>query len=148
MSGCTDRVVGSILAGWRYDISGLAPEMREDYERHFAECDRCRSQQRLHRGIDIGLMVLATMSGFTFVLAFAVIRHFEPRHAFVLELAALAGVMLSALVWLLVAIATPAPVVLVGAARTGAQRLHDRLPENIREKLPEELRTKIIGEQP
>jgi hypothetical protein len=142
---CTDRVVGNILAGWRYDISGLAPEMRSDYEHHFAECDYCSSRQRLHRGIDIALMALATISGFVFVLAFAVIRHFVPRHAFILELVAMAGFLLSALVWLLVAVATPAPVVVVAAARSGARTLHDRLPENIREKLPEDLRTKLIG---
>lgn len=122
--------------------------MREDYERHFAQCDHCRARQRLHRGIDIALMGLATISGFVFLLSFAVIRHFQPRHAFILELVAMAGIFLSAVVWLLVAVATPAPVVLVGAARTGARTLHDHLPENIREKLPEELRTKIIGEQP
>ena len=40
---CSDRVVGDILAGWRYDISGLAPEMRGDYEAHLAECAHCRS---------------------------------------------------------------------------------------------------------
>lgn len=146
MSDCTDRVIGNILAGWRYDISGLAPEMREDYERHFAECVHCRSRQRLHRGVDIALMALATISAFVFVLAFAVIRHFVPRHhALILELAAMAGFLLSAVVWLLVAVATPAPVVVVAAARSGARTLHDRLPENIREKLPEELRTKLIG---
>ncbi len=119
--------------------------MREDYERHFVECDHCRSRQKLHRGIDIALMALATISAFVFVLAFAVIRHFVPQHALILELAAMAGFLLSALVWLLVAIATPAPVVVVAAARSGARTLHDRLPENIREKLPEELRTKLIG---
>ena len=35
-SECIDPIVGKILAGWRYDISGLAPEMRGDYEEHFA----------------------------------------------------------------------------------------------------------------
>ena len=35
---CTDRVVGAILASWRYDISGISPEMRKDYEQHFADC--------------------------------------------------------------------------------------------------------------
>src|SRR4051794_18491001 len=123
MSNCTDRVVGSILAGWRYDISGLAPEMREDYERHFAECAQCRSRQRLHRGIDIALMALATVSAIVFVLAFAVVRHFVPQHAFILELASIAGFFLSAFVWLLVAVATPAPVVVVAAARSGAKTL-------------------------
>ena len=145
MSQCTDRVVGGILAGWRYDISGLAPEMRGDYERHFAECDYCRSRQRLHRGIDIALMVLATASAFVFVLAFAVIRHFAPRHSFIFELAALAGFCLSAFVWLLVAVATPAPVVVVKVAKSGARTIHDRLPENIREKLPEEIRAKLTS---
>src|ERR1035438_9621111 len=33
---CTDRVVGAILASWRYDISGISPEMRKDYEGHYA----------------------------------------------------------------------------------------------------------------
>jgi len=54
MSQCVDQVVGDILAGWRYDISGIAAEMRGDYEQHFAECVHCRSRQRLHRTIDIG----------------------------------------------------------------------------------------------
>ena len=40
---CTDRVIGNILAGWRYDISGLAPEMRGDYDQHLAECAHCQS---------------------------------------------------------------------------------------------------------
>ncbi len=42
MNKCTDKVVGDILAGWRYDISGITPEMRGDYEAHFAECERFR----------------------------------------------------------------------------------------------------------
>src|SRR5664280_1892850 len=65
MAQCTDRVIGKILAGWRYDISGLAPEMRGDYEAHLAECELCHSRQRLHRGIDIGLMALARVAKLT-----------------------------------------------------------------------------------
>src|ERR1700730_11768244 len=42
---CIDPIVGKILVGWRYDISGLAPEMRGDYESHFTECEYCRSRQ-------------------------------------------------------------------------------------------------------
>ena len=122
MSECIDPVVGKILAGWRYDISGLAPEMRGDYEEHLAACARCRSRQRLHRGIDLGLIALASVSGAVFLLAFGVIRHFEPRHTFWLELAALAGFALSALIWLVVAVATPAPTTVVDAARLGAPR--------------------------
>jgi len=60
MSECVEPIVGKILAGWRYDISGLAPEMREDYEQHFADCEHCRSRQKIHRIIDISLIVLAS----------------------------------------------------------------------------------------
>ena len=45
MSECVDPIVGKILAGWRYDISSLAPEMREDYEDHFDGCAHCRYRQ-------------------------------------------------------------------------------------------------------
>jgi hypothetical protein len=145
MRDCIDPVVGKILAGWRYDISGIAPEMRGDYEEHFTACERCRSRQQLHRGIDVGLIVLASISAAMFLLAFGVIHHFEPRHALILELIALAGFALSALIWLAVAVATPAPMAVVDAARLGARHVHDRLPQEIRERLPEELRMKLTG---
>jgi hypothetical protein len=145
MSQCVDPLVGKILAGWRYDISGLAPEMRGDYEHHFAACEHCRSRQKIHRIIDVSLIVLASMSAGVFLLAFGVIRHFGPRHALLLELAALGGFALSALLWLIVAVATPAPTTVVDVARLGARRVHDRLPAEIREKLPEDLRLKITG---
>jgi hypothetical protein len=142
---CIDPIVGKILAGWRYDISGLAPEMRGDYENHFAACERCRSRQQLHRIIDVGLIALASISAGIFLLAFGVIRHFGPAHAFWLEIAALAGFVLSALIWLGVAVATPAPVTVLDAAMEGARRVHDRLPEEIRQRLPEEIRARITG---
>src|SRR5206468_6820054 len=132
--------------GWRYDISGLAPEMRGDYEDHFSSCDQCRSRQRLHRGVDLGLIALASISAAMFLLAFGVIRHLGPRHAFWLELAALSGFALSALIWLIVAVATPAPMAVVDVARLGARHVHDRLPAEIRDRLPEELRVKITGQ--
>ena len=145
MSQCVDPVVGKILAGWRYDISGLAPEMGRDYEEHLAACEHCRGRQRLHRTIDISLIALASVSAAVFLLAFGVIRHFGPRHAFWLEIAALLGFALSALIWLIVAVATPAPMAVVDAAKIGARHVHDRLPPEIRERLPEELRLKITG---
>lgn len=142
---CVDPIVGKILAGWRYDISGLAPEMRGDYEDHFSSCECCRSRQKLHRMIDVGLIALASVSAGVFLLAFAVIHYLSPRHAFWLEVGALAGFALSALIWLGVAVATPAPVTVLDAAKEGARRVHDRLPEEIRQRLPEELRIKITG---
>jgi hypothetical protein len=143
---CVDRVVGDILAGWRYDISGIVPEMRGDYVAHFAECEHCRAKRRLHRTIDVALIVLTAMSAVVFLIAFAAVRHFEPRHAFILEVAALAGFLVSILVWLIVAVVTPAPLVMVDAALLGARRVHDRLPEPIKERIPEELRVKISGQ--
>ena len=122
MTPCTDQVIGDILSSWRYDISGISPEMRTDYEQHFEECQHCRSRQRLHRTIDIALIVLASLSAGVFLLAFGVIRHFGPSHALWFELAALAGFGLSALLWLAVAVATPAPMAVVDVARIGADR--------------------------
>ena len=136
-TACTDRVIGEILAGWRYDISGLAPDMRSDYETHLVECAHCHSRQVLHRTIDIGLMIVASVSAVVFLVAFGAVRHYSPRHALVLELIALAGFLFFSVVWLIVAVATPAPVVVAGVARIQARRLHDKLPSNIREKLPE-----------
>jgi hypothetical protein len=142
---CVDPIVGKILAGWRYDISGIALEMRSGYEDHFANCERCRSRQRLHRTIDVSLIALASVSALVFLLAFGVIWRLAPRHAFWLEIAALAGFALSALLWLVVAVATPAPTAVVDVAKLGARRVHDRLPAEIRDRLPEELRVKITG---
>lgn len=137
---CTDMVVGDILAGWRYDISGITPEMRGDYEEHLATCLYCHRKQRLHRTIDIALIALSTISAGIFLLAWGVIHHFDPQHALLLEMAALAGFAVSAVVWLAVAVATPAPLVIADVARTGARRVQERLPEEIRDRLPEQIR--------
>ena len=77
---CIDPIVGKILAGWRYDISGLAAEMRGDYENHLAACEYCRSRQQIHRIIDVGLIAMASISAAVFLLAFGVIWHLAPRH--------------------------------------------------------------------
>jgi hypothetical protein len=145
MSDCVEPIVGKILAGWRYDISGLATEMRGDYELHFTECAYCRSRQKLHRIIDLSLIALASASAAVFLLAFGVIRYFGPRHAFWFEIGALLGFGLSALIWLIVAVATPAPMAVVDVAMLGARHVHDRLPAEIRERLPEEIRVKLTG---
>ena len=143
---CIDKFVGAILAGWRYDISGITPEMRGDYEQHFRDCEHCRYWQKVHRTVDVALIILAAISAGVFLLAFGIIYHFAPRHALWLELAALAGFALSALIWVIVAVATPAPMAMADAARLGARAVHDRLPAEIRERIPEELRLKISGQ--
>src|SRR5258706_15625226 len=114
-------------------------------ERCLANCERCCSRQQIHRIIDVGLTALGWVSAGLFLLAFGVIRHFGPRHAFWLEVAALAGFALSALIWLVVAVATPAPVTVLDAAKEGARRGHDPLPQEIRGRRPERLPVKISG---
>lgn len=147
-TSCSDRVIGDILAGWRYDISGLAPEMRLDYEQHLLECAYCHSRQFLHRAIDIGLMIVASVSAFLFLVAFGAVRHFSPRHALVLELIALAGFLFFSVVWLIVAVATPAPVVVADVARIQARRIHERLPHQIKDRLPEITEEFLKGNNP
>lgn len=121
---CTDPIVGGILSGWRFDISGLSPTMRTDYERHFAECGYCRRRQRMSRTIDVLLLAVSTLSIVAFLLAALIIRrlellsyiggriHLELHHtaiAISLEAVAVSGLAVSTLLWVMVAIATPLP---------------------------------------
>src|SRR6185437_13294560 len=76
-SSCTDQVVGAILSGWRYDISGLSPAMRTDYEQHFTECSHCRRRQRVARTIDVLLISVSTLSIIAFLLAAVIIHRVE-----------------------------------------------------------------------
>ncbi len=123
-SSCTDQVVGDILSGWRYDISALSPAMRTDYEQHFIECAHCRRRQTIARSIDVLLIVVSTLSIVAFLLAAVVIHRVElithifslhvrltQTHAVAisLEAVAIAGMVFSTLIWILVAIATPLP---------------------------------------
>ncbi len=120
--GCTDQVVGDILSGWRYDLTAVSPEVRGAYLEHFAQCRHCRARQRLHRTIDLVLLSVFTVSVFIFLLA-TMILHRDPwaqvtfaevhmRHlslALTLQSVAVGGLLFSVLMWILVAIATPAP---------------------------------------
>ena len=138
---CTDHVVGAILSGWRYDISGLSPAMRGDYEQHLEECGHCRSKQRLHRTVDVLLISVSTLSIMAFLLAAIIMHrveaithvtdiHLHVRHTAVyvsLEAVAVAGLIFSTLLWVLVAIATPLPGFLGGI-------LQQRLPADLRER--------------
>ncbi len=148
MSNCTDSVIGDILSSWRYDISGISPEMRTDYEAHLATCASCHARQRLHRTIDVVLISMSTLCIVAFLLALAVIHHVEPlrsaavvmhlEHTAVvltLQAAAIVGLLASLAAWILVAIATPAPVYLTGVAMEHARVLQDRIPEELRSRL-------------
>src|ERR1700748_2332637 len=78
MTACTDRVVGDILSSWRYDISGITPDMRRDYEQHLLDCSHCCSRQRIHRTVDVMLIAVSTVSIAAFLLGLAVIHKVRP----------------------------------------------------------------------
>jgi hypothetical protein len=146
---CTDRVVGDILSSWRYDISGITPEMRRDYEQHLVECSHCRKRQSLHRTIDMVLIGVSSVSIAAFLFGLAVIHHVQPLQHWALvdlhlgsmsivlslQAAAIAGLLFSLMIWVLVAVATPAPVYLAEVALAQARVLQDRIPEELRERL-------------
>ena len=145
-TNCTDRVVGAILASWRYDISGIYPEMRKDYEQHFAECGHCSSRQKFHRSLDVILAVLTSLAVFFFLFALAVLHHIKPlEHVaftiFGLDVfdmynmfvsAGIAGLCFSVIAFVLVLTATPVPTYLGGIAAERARLIEERLPAAIK----------------
>lgn len=141
-TACIDQVVGDILSGWRYDISGLSPAMRTDYDQHLTDCSHCRRRQGVARSIDVLLICVSTLSIVAFLLAAVVIHRVElVTHIFSvhvrlnqthgvaisLEAVAIAGIAISTLLWVLVAIATPLPGFLGGLVQ-------ERLPADLRDR--------------
>ena len=131
---CNDPVVGAILSGWRYDISGISPDLRVDYEAHLYNCAHCRKRQRVHRTWDVMLLAITTLSFVAFLLAAMVMHRVEAishinnvQHLHLhdqstisrlripssisisLEALAIVGVLVSMLLWTLVTITTPIP---------------------------------------
>ncbi len=143
---CTDRVVGAILASWRYDISGITPDMRKDYEQHFVECSHCSARQKFHRSLDGALAVLTSLSALFFLFALAALKHIKPLEhvAFnffgldvadmyhMLFSAGIAGLCFSLIALALVLTATPAPRYLGGIAAERARLIEERLPDSIK----------------
>jgi len=140
---CNDQVVGAILSGWRYDISGISPELRGDYETHLKTCSHCRRRQRIHRTVDVLLLAVTTLSFAAFLLVAVVLHrlealvHIAPAHVvhlhneavgalsrippsitISLEAVACVGVFVSMLLWVLVAIATPIPAMVQAVFRS------------------------------
>lgn len=135
---CTDPVIGHILSGWRYDISGTPAGLRDDYQAHLRACPHCRGKQRLHRTIDLLLLAVTTMACVAFFLAALVVhrletvRHLTSVHLHLgtdralmlahvpqsvtisLEAVAVSGVIFSLLLWALVVMTTPVPA-MIGA---------------------------------
>ena len=154
---CNDQVIGAILSGWRYDISGIPKDLRGDYEAHLSECTHCRRRQRLHRTVDVLLLAATTLSFAAFLLAALVMHkveafsHISSVHVHLhgegsaaltripdsitigLETVACTGVFISLLLWVLVAIATPIPNMLSTMIRERGNR--DGLSPEERERL-------------
>lgn len=138
---CTDRVVGAILASWRYDISGISPEMRRDYEQHLAECTRCSSRQKFHRSLDVTLAALTGTASIFFLFALAVLKHVRPLEHVAFKMlgldvfdvyhmlmsAGIAGLCFSVIAMALVLMATPAPAYLGGLAAERARLIEQRV---------------------
>ena len=143
---CNDHVVGAILASWRYDISGISPEMRKDYEQHFTECSHCRSRLKFHRSLDVSLAVLTTLAVLFFLFALAVLQHIKPLEHVAINIfgldmfdmfhmfmsAGIAGLVFSVIALALVLTATPAPKYLSGIAAERRKHIEERLPAAIR----------------
>jgi hypothetical protein len=151
---CIDPVVGAILSGWRYDISGISRDVRVEYEAHLFGCAHCRRRQRLHRTVDVLLLAATTLSFAAFLLAALVMHrveamsHISNMHVHLnrevvqiaripqsitisLEAVAIAGVIVSMLLWTLVTIATPIPNMVAAMFR---ERISPELRERLRKQ--------------
>ncbi len=149
---CSDQVIGAILSGWRYDISGIPRDLRGDYDGHLKSCGYCKRRQRVHRTVDLLLLAVTSLSFAAFLLTALVLRrievaknignsvhlHIPAQSSFALahlpssitislEAVAIAGVVVSMLLWVLVAIATPVPAMLAHMVREHfSPEPHDR----------------------
>ncbi|HEX8712046.1 MAG TPA: hypothetical protein VF730_09255 [Terracidiphilus sp.] len=147
---CSDRVVGDILASWRFDISGLSPEMRKDYEQHLADCSYCSGRQKFHRTLDGTLAVLTSLSALFFLFALAALKHIRPFEHFAFNIfgldiydmyhmlvsAGVAGLCFSLIALALVLTTTPAPSYLGELAAERAKLIEERLPNAIKSLRP------------
>jgi hypothetical protein len=152
-SPCTDPIIGAILSGWRYDISGTPAGLRGDYEEHLRGCPHCRGKQRIHRSVDLLLLVVTSLACAAFMLAAVVVHRLEAvRHlsssvhvhlrtdralalahipasvTISLEAVAIAGVIFSMLLWALVLMTTPVPGMVAAMVR-------DHMSPGLRERL-------------
>ena len=123
--------------------------MRVDYEEHLATCGYCKKRQRLHRTVDVLLLAATTLSFVAFLLMSLVIRRLEllthivnvhmhlhePTFSHIpssitisLQAVAIAGLVISLLLWVLVAIVTPIPSIVTGFVR---QRVSPEMRERL-----------------
>ena len=143
---CTDPIVGAILSGWRYDISSISPDMRTDYENHLVECLGCRRRQRIARTIDVLLISITSLLVVAFLLAAVLVHRMQLLMELLKDFPAvhmrlhsmpstlslyavvLAGLLLSTIMWILVAVATPVPGFLT-------EVVTQRLPPDLKQRL-------------
>ena len=139
---CTDPIVGAILSGWRYDISSISPEMRTDYESHLAECAGCRHRRNKARLIDVLLISVTSLMIAGFLLTAVLLHRIELLKdlpevhtrlrsmpvTISLQAVDIAGLVISTVLWILVAVATPVPAFIGGV-------LVERLPSDLRQRI-------------
>jgi ABC-type sulfate transport system permease component len=127
--------------------------MRVDYEEHLAECLHCRMRQRRHRTIDVLLLCAFSLTFVAFLLVALVIHrvemltHIDKVHVALhsaaavsripasitisLEAVAISGLVVSMLLCILVAIATPIPSIVTGFVRQRVSpEMRDRLSKH------------------
>jgi hypothetical protein len=139
---CTDPIVGAILSGWRYDSSNISPEMRTDYEQHLVECYHCRHRQTIARTIDVLLISVTSLMIVGFLLTAVVLHRIELLKdipavhtrlrsmpvTITLQAVDIAGLVISTVLWILVAVATPLPGFIGGI-------VVERLPPDLRQRI-------------
>jgi hypothetical protein len=119
--------------------------MRTDYDQHLTDCAHCRRRQHLARTIDVLLLSVSSLSILAFMLAAAVLHRIETiahlsssLHGHLyhtpitvsLEAAAIAGVVISFLLWVLVAIATPIPTLVTDVIQQRIPAIRERIMKN------------------
>ena len=121
---CIDQVVGDILSGWRYDISGLSPGHADRLRAASVGLRAAADASASPRTIDVLLISIGTLDrrlpsgGGDHSPRRAYLAHRQSSGApepdpclgrISLEAVAVTGLVLSTLLWVLVAIATPLP---------------------------------------
>jgi hypothetical protein len=142
---CNDPVVGSILASWRYGVSGIPLGMRWNYERHVSVCAHCRSRSKFYRALYVTLGVLTLLAMLFFLFALTALQDVKPVEHVAFDILGLnisdmehmllwgvvAGLISSAITFALI-VSTPTPIILSDLERDRDRHPKECHPEVIR----------------
>ncbi|MEI9967094.1 MAG: hypothetical protein WDM87_00115 [Terracidiphilus sp.] len=147
---CTDRVVGAILASWRYDISGISRRCAAITKVILRSAPVAEPAKSTIAALDVTLAVLTSTAVLFFLFALAVLEHIKPLEHVAFKVlgldifdmyhmlisAGIAGFCFSLIAFALVLMATPAPSYLGGIAAEQARLIEQRLPAAIKSLRP------------